>query len=261
MSILEKIVYHKKNEILDQKLKNPLARFQKMLKKSDRDFKKSISKPGLNIIAEIKKASPSNGVLRKDFSPIQIAKIYEKYAQAISVLTDEEFFQGKLEYLTEVRNVTTIPILQKDFVIDEYQIYQSRLYEADAILLIAAILTKSQIDRFLKIAQSLDIDCLVEVHNEEELKKVLKTNAQIIGINNRDLNTLKVDLNTTLNLCKIIPEDKIIVSESGIKNPHDLTLLKDKVDAVLIGACFMKAHDVEICVKEFLFTSETSGLL
>ncbi len=218
-------------------------------------FKKNVSRKGhINLIAEIKKRSPSKGVMRLDFDPLQIALAYQAAgASAISVLTDERFFDGKLGYLKTVKERVTIPVLRKDFIIDEYQIYEAALYGADAILLIAHILTLEELIRFREIAKSLGMDVLVEVHNEEEIEKAVASYASIIGINNRDLNTFNVDIATTQRLIRLIPENKIIVSESGIKSYEQIMFLKSLgVNAVLIGETFMKNKNIGEKVRELM---------
>lgn len=242
--MLDKIIEIKKKEIKRLKLN-----FEH-LKPSNRDFKKSLM--GKNrLIAEIKKGSPN--FLRKDFDLVSIAKSYEKYdIAAISVVTDKRLFYSDISFLEIVHKLTTKPILRKDFIIDEIQIYESRLYGADAILLIASLLSPAQIDRFIEVSTKLGMDCLVEVHTKEELKKVLKTKAEIIGINNRDLNTLKIDLHTTLELIKYIPKDCIVVSESGFTDKEDIKLVKDKVNAFLIGSWIMKSKDIEATLTKIL---------
>jgi len=221
-----------------------------------RDFLKSINKPRqISLIAEIKKASPSEGVIRQDFNHQEIAKIYqETEVQAISVLTEEDFFQGNINYLKEVKDSTQVPILRKDFIIDEYQIYESRYYGADALLLIADLLTQEQITNFAQIAQELGMAALVEVHDEKELKKVLKLKTvNLIGINNRNLHTLEVDSKTTERLYLLIPKDKTVVVESGIKNKQDVMFLKILgIQACLIGTAFMKEPDLKAAVQNLM---------
>lgn len=208
----------------------------------------------LSLIAEIKKASPSKGIIREDFDPVKIARIYEENsASAISVLTDKGFFQGDIEYLTMVRRAVKIPVLRKDFIIDEFQIYEARAYGADALLLIAAILDKTQIVEYQHLALELGLDSLLEVHTESEIEKALDSDAQIIGINNRDLSTFKTDIDTTRRLIRLIPDDKILVSESGIEARDDILLLKDLgVRAVLIGETLMKCDDIGKKIRELL---------
>ncbi len=250
--LLDKIIKNKKQEIKKSKKNLPLNSFKSNLKPSERNFKKAISK-GFNLIAEIKKASPSKGIINKNFNLEEAAKIYQrnKHVKAVSVLTDYKFFFMAPTCLRTVRKLNKKPLLRKDFTIDPYQIYESRLYGADAILLIARILTKTKIKNFIKIAKKYDMDCLVEIHNEKELKK-LPNNVEIIGINNRDLDTLKINLNTTLNLIKKIPKDKVIVTESGYYSNEDIKKIKDKVNAVLIGTSILKAKDINKKVNELL---------
>jgi indole-3-glycerol phosphate synthase len=256
--ILDKIVAHKKLEVATQKKRTSLGEIKRSLTGVDlvRGFKQAISAPGrVNLIAEIKKASPSRGVIRSDFDPEAIARIYEDNgAVAISVLTDRQFFQGDLSFLATVRSVTSsVPILRKDFVIEEYQIYQSRLAGADAILLIAAVLDLPTLSRFLSIASDLDLDCLVEVHTEDELHMVLNTSASIIGINNRDLRTFKTDIQTTARLIEMIPEDRVIVSESGISSKEDVEFLqKCGVHAMLVGEALMRSDDIGLQIKQLM---------
>ena len=247
--ILDTIVAHKRDEVKIHKERTPLTELKQIWRdaKPTRDFKAAISKPGkINLIAEIKKASPSKGLIREDFDPIAIARIYQANgAAAISVLTDERFFQGRLSYLADVRRVTSIPLLRKDFIIDEYQIYQARAAGADAILLIAAILKLEKMQDFLSVAHELGLDCLVEVHTESELEKVLKTDAQIIGINNRNLKIFKTDINTTFHLKKNLPDGKIVVSESGIRSRRDVKMLQEcGVDAILVGEALMRSTEI-----------------
>lgn len=218
-------------------------------------FKKNISRPHhINLIAEIKKASPSKGILRGDFNPVKIAITYQANgASAISVLTDERFFEGKLEHIKKVRGNISIPILRKDFFIDEYQIYETVEAGAEAILLICEILSIAELTKFYNLAIELGLDCLVEVHNEEDIEKALAVNAAIIGINNRDLHTFKVDLGVTQRLIRLIPQNKVIVSESGIKCYEDIMFLKSLgVNAVLIGEAFMEADDIASKMREMM---------
>ena len=255
--ILDTIVAHKQEEVKIQKNQLPLSELRQTLRDTSttRNFKAAISTPGqINLIAEVKKASPSKGIIREDFDPIAIAQIYQSSgASAISVLTDERFFQGSLSYLTTICETTSIPLLRKDFIIDEYQIYQARAAGADAILLIASILDFRTMQTLLKIAHSLDLDCLVEVHTESELKKVLDTDAQIVGINNRDLRTFQTNLNTTVQLRKLIPQDKVVVSESGIHFRQDVKLLQEcGIYAILVGESLMRSADINAKVKELM---------
>lgn len=253
--ILDDIVAHKKLEVDIQKSDAPLEVIRRDLSNVDavRGFKTAISAPGtINLIAEIKKASPSRGVIRSDFDPEAIARIYEDNgAAAISVLTDSRFFQGDLSFLARVRSATSsIPILRKDFIIDEYQIYQSRLAGADAILLIAAILDLPTLTRFLSIASDVDLDCLVEVHTADELRLALDTDAPVIGINNRDLRTFETDIRTTGRLMQMMSKDRVVVSESGIFSEEDVEFLRGcGVNAMLVGESLMRSDDIGLKVR------------
>ncbi|HBG60390.1 MAG: hypothetical protein A2Y03_00405 [Omnitrophica WOR_2 bacterium GWF2_38_59] len=219
-------------------------------------FKKKISEPGkLNLIAEIKKASPSKGVIRKDFNCLEIAKAYqENGAAAISVLTEDKYFLGDMRYLEDVSNNTNVPVLQKDFFVDEGQIYEARVHGASAILLIVAALDDDTLRRFIELASRLDIDCLVEIHNEKELARALFADAEIIGINNRDLKTFDVDLGISERLIGKIPREKVIVVESGIKTHEDINkIYKLGANAVLIGETFMREQDIGKKIQEVIY--------
>lgn len=217
--------------------------FGKALKREDR----------LSIIAEIKKASPSAGIIREDFDPVSIARDYVmSQVQAISVLTEKDFFMGDDSYLFKVRQTVPVPVLRKDFIIDIWQIYQARSLGADAILLIVSILENELLKKMLIIAGILGMQCLVEVHDEAELERALDAGAKIIGINNRNLKTFEVDLKTTERLINKISHDRVVVSESGIKTVEDMKYLRGiGVDAVLIGESFMRAGSVSEKIKEF----------
>lgn len=205
----------------------------------------SIPKGKLHIIAEVKKASPSAGVIVEHYQPGKIARDYQNNeVSALSVLTDEKFFHGNIQHLTVVKEMTTLPILRKDFIIDEYQIYEARYYGADAVLLIAGILFRKELQKFLTCAREIGLHCLVEVHTESELRKVLDTDAEIIGINNRNLSTLRVDIHTTERLRPLIPPGKVVVSESGIRSKEDIKLLKNMdINAILIGHYLLEKKD------------------
>jgi len=222
-----------------------------------RDFLAALRNPksgAIALIAEVKKASPSAGVIRPDFDPVQIARDYEAAgASCLSVLTDEKFFQGSLDYLRQIRAAVKLPLLRKDFIIDEYQIHEARVAGADAVLLIAACLEKQQIEDYLGIARLLGLDVLVESHTYKELDKALRAGATLVGINNRDLTTFTVSLQTTLNLLKDIPDDSTVVSESGIRTRDDVVKLHQAgVDAVLVGESLMREKDIGKKVKELL---------
>ncbi|MFI5303868.1 MAG: indole-3-glycerol phosphate synthase TrpC [Nitrospiria bacterium] len=204
----------------------------------------------IHLIAEIKKASPSKGILRENFSPVEIAGIYESSgATAISILTEENYFMGSLSHLEEVRNKVKLPLLRKDFLIDEIEIIEAKAYGASAILLIAAILEPNQMHEYFLQAKDIGLDVLTEVHSEKELEKVVEW-APVIGINNRDLTTFEVDLRTTVRMLKYIPKGRIVVSESGISKKEELfELIAHGVNAVLIGEVFMRQKDVKFAVE------------
>jgi len=254
-SILLEIANHKRKEVAARKDLAPLDSFLNKIQSSSREFKKALIKNGVSLIAEIKQASPSEGIIRSsDFDVNKIAETYElSGASAISVLTDKKYFGGDFNYLREVAETTkTTPILCKDFIVDEYQIYEARYYGADAVLLIAGILSIDQMESLLLVARKLKMNAICEVHNLEELKNVLETSADIIGINNRDLHTFKIDLNTTNRLITKIPKGKIIISESGIYSRDDVDSLNENIDAILVGACLMKAANVEEKITELI---------
>ncbi len=242
--ILDKIVARKKEEVADllsRGMENPPEQVE-----PPRGFLQSlIDFDGIAVIAEAKKASPSKGVICKDFDPVAIGVDYEKGgAQALSVLTDVDFFQGSLAYIPAVRNKVSLPVLRKDFIIHEEQIRQARAFGADAILLIVAILDKVQLRDYRLLAEDLGMDCLVEVHDEWEGEAALNAGSRLIGVNNRDLRDFSVDLGTTLRVKAMIPDDVPVVSESGIKNYDDVLKLADNgVTAVLVGETLMRAAD------------------
>ncbi|MFT9496719.1 indole-3-glycerol phosphate synthase TrpC [Anaerosolibacter sp.] len=253
--ILDEIVAYKKKRLEQEKLQTSMDILLRSLKdrKAAIDFKGALKKcGGLRIIAEVKKASPSKGIIREDFHPLAIAEQYEiNKVQAISVLTEDKFFQGNVQYLQQIRENTLLPLLRKDFMIDPYQIYESKVLGADAILVIAAILTDKELVTFQRIAKEIGLYCLVEVHTQEELERVLGTEAEIIGINNRNLKTFETTLETTEKLMKMIPKGKIIISESGIHERKDMEFLeKLGIDGVLIGEGLMRAASIGEKLKE-----------
>lgn len=209
---------------------------------------------GAGLIAEVKKASPSKGVIREDFDPVKIAKIYEENgANCISVLTDEPYFQGHDDFLVAVKNEVSIPVLRKDFMIDPYQIYESRVLGADCILLIMAALSDEQALELQETALSLNLDILIEVHNLEELERSLKLNPMMIGVNNRNLKTLKVDINTSYDLLMHIPDGCVKVSESGISSHEDLNNLHQSgYKGFLVGESLMREDDIGTALKNLL---------
>lgn len=221
-----------------------------------RPFIEAIHKPRtISLIAEIKKQSPSAGLIRENFNHLEIAGLYQETGvQAISVLTEEDFFGGNLTFLQEVKNAVTVPVLRKDFIFEPYQIYESRVFGADAVLLIADLLSQETISELVDLASSLGLAALVETHNEKDLKKVLKLKqVNLIGINNRDLHTLETDFKTTEKLFPLIPKEKIVVIESGIKSSQDVLFLKILgAAAVLIGQAFMQSPDIKKKVEEVM---------
>jgi len=251
MNRLEEILEAKRQEI--ERLRPRAAELdrQAQARKDFRDFRGAVesSEEKIAVIAEIKKASPSAGVIAKSFKPVEIAKNYEQAgANAISVLTDSKFFQGSLEHLRNVRNAVSLPLLRKDFIWDRAQIAESAANGADAILLIVAALTQDQLVRLLKGAKEYRLDALVEVHSIDELQRALEAGAEIVGINNRDLTTFDVDLGVTEKICREVPDEIILVSESGIKTPQDVAKVKAcGVDAILVGEALMRG---EISIKQ-----------
>ena len=253
--ILNKIVAVKHEEVAAAKKRMPLPamRADAESRVLTRDFegalRAKIAKGQAAVIAEVKKASPSKGVLRANFEPADIAQSYMEgdgkvSAACLSVLTDRQFFQGQPDYLKQARASTTLPVLRKDFMVDAYQIYESRAMGADAILLIAACLDDAQMADFEAIARSLDMAVLVEVHDRPELERALKLKTPLVGINNRNLRTFEVTLDTTLGMLKDVPADRLLVTESGILKPADVKTMRDAgVHAFLVGEAFMRADD------------------
>jgi indole-3-glycerol phosphate synthase len=227
-----------------------------------RGFDATLARPAgepIRLIAEIKKASPSKGLIRADFDPVRIAETYAGAgAHALSVLTDQRFFQGDLAFLAAVRAAVPLPILEKDFVIDEFQIYEARALGADAVLLIAAALEDGQLRDYAHVAREAGLAALVDVHNERELERVIET-AALIGINNRDLATFDTDLATTERVVRHVPDDRIVVSESGIARRDDIERLSAlDIDAVLVGETFMRSPVIEDKVRELMGESSPS---
>ncbi|CAN1537577.1 TrpC Indole-3-glycerol phosphate synthase [Methylophilaceae bacterium] len=249
--ILNKILATKKTEVAASKLAVSLDQLQAQAEAQGepRDFVGSIHKKVMAnkaaVIAEIKKASPSKGVIREDFKPAEIAKSYEKAGAAcLSVLTDEQYFQGSAAYLKQARAACKLPVLRKDFIIDEYQVFEARAMGADCILLIVAALELAQMQKLEALANELGMAVLVEVHDADELALALQLDTPLIGINNRNLRTFEVSLQTTLELLKIMPEDRFVVTESGIFTPDDVKLMMDnQVQGFLVGEAFMRQDD------------------
>ncbi len=262
--ILNKIVAVKREEVAMAIKRKPLAamRFDAESRVLTRDFvgalraKISAGKPA--VIAEIKKASPSKGVLRTDFIPADIAQSYAEHGAAcLSVLTDKDFFQGSIDYLKQARASCSLPVLRKDFIIDPYQVYESRVMGADCILLIAACLDDAQMKALEALALSLDMAVLVEVHDRAELERALTLRTPLLGINNRNLQTFEVSLDTTLGLGKEVPADRLLVTESGITTAADVARLREaKVNAFLVGEAFMRAEDPGVALAD-LFPDAT----
>jgi indole-3-glycerol phosphate synthase len=255
---LKEIIAKKKERILlaKQSLPEEDLKVKVQALSPTRPFIESINKKNeISLIAEIKKASPSEGVIRQDFNPQGIAKIYQDAgAQALSVLTEEDFFQGSLSYINEAKSAVNLPVLRKDFILEPYQVYESRFFGADAVLLIADLLSRDKLSELINLANTLGLDSLVEAHTEKELKKVLGLKeVPLIGINNRDLHTLEVDFKVTEKLFPLIPKDKPVVVESGIKTRQDTLFLKILgAKAVLIGTAFMEAVDIKNKIEEIM---------
>ncbi len=255
--ILDTIIAHKQKELAAEQIEVPLASLEREVinLSPTRAFSDAIKGSGtVRLIAEVKKKSPSKGIIREDFHPVSIAETYvENGAAAISVLTDKHFFAGELDYLRAIRAVADVPLLRKDFTIDPYHIYQARVAGADAILLIVAALTPTQLRTFMDIADALSLASLVEVHTQEELAIALDVDAQIIGINNRDLRTFHTDIATTFHLREAIPADRIVVSESGIYTREDVAKLQEAgVHAMLVGESLMRSPDIGQQVRRLL---------
>jgi indole-3-glycerol phosphate synthase len=254
--MLDKIIAQKRKQVEQTKKVVAMAYLQERIahQKPSLDLAPTLKGDQVRLIAEVKQASPSRGLLSPDFDPIKSARTYaEGGAAAVSVLTETEYFMGSVEHLAEIREVVRLPLLRKDFIFDPYQVYESRAYGADALLLIAAILSQGQLNELVSLSHSLGLGCLVEVHNEDEVERAALSEAGIIGINNRDLNTFAVDINITGRLRPLVPKEKIVVSESGIKGRRDMEKLKNwGVDAALVGEALVTAGDVRAKIKELL---------
>ena len=252
---LRQILETKKGEVARLKPKTEILKAAAAERNDFRSLEMALGqdRESLALIAEVKKASPSAGVIAADFDPVAIAKAYEAAgASAISVLTDEQYFQGHLSYLTRIRHEVGIPVLRKDFIIDEVQIYEAAVAGADAILLIVAALDQAQLVDLLEIATAFQLDALVEVHDLAEMERALDTEARIIGVNNRNLHTFEVDLRTTELLSQELPPDLILVSESGIKSRSDAEKVRSwGADAILVGEALMRSGDIAGMVREF----------
>lgn len=252
---LDKIVAEKRKELEKRQKATPLPQLKDAIKEKPLplDLAQALKGDSLSLIAEVKRASPSKGAIRPDLDPVRLAKSYVRGgAAAISVLTERRYFGGSGADLEAIRqHLPDTPLLRKDFIIKPYQVYEARAWGADALLLIVAILDDAELERLLSLSHELGMQCLVEVHKEEELERALAQDIKIIGINNRDLDTLEVDIDTTRRLCPLIPPDRITVSESGIKGPGDIEKLKGwGIKAVLIGEALVTADDAAARIKE-----------
>lgn len=260
-TVLEKILVRKREEIEQARRHTPEAALHDAIESAPevRGFvaalkrRHEVGEPG--VIAEVKKASPSKGVIRDDFRPAEIAKSYEKGGAAcLSVLTDRDFFQGDDAYLRQARGVVSLPVLRKEFIIDPWQVLQTRALGADCVLLIAAALPAERLFELNDLVRQLGMDCLIEVHNEAELDVALQTGNHMIGINNRDLNTFETSLAVTTDLLFSIPDDRLVVSESGIHTAADVRLLREHgVHSFLVGEAFMRAEDPGAALSELFF--------
>jgi indole-3-glycerol phosphate synthase len=255
--ILDEIVANKRVELAATMQRVPLDKISSTAHRAPSPLSLASALKGkkLRLIAEVKKASPSRGVIRADFDPVKIASVYAEHgATAISVLTESKYFQGSLAYLQAIKcmlRTRNLPLIRKDFIFDPYQVYEARAYGADSLLLIASILDNSLLQDLLGLSAKLGMDCLVEVHDETDLKKALDCGAKIIGINNRDLRTFKVDIAVTRRLKPLIPANRLVVSESGIKSAGDIAVMKElKVNAVLIGEALVSSTDIGARILE-----------
>ena len=250
MNILDEIVAKTKSKLEEKKQGLSLEELSSKIdfeNLKETNFKKSLQKKAEAIIAEIKRASPSAGIISDNFDPVLKSKEYESFgASALSILTEEDYFLGNIEYLKDVKAITSLPILRKDFIVDEYQIYESKLIGADCILLIASILNDEELKNFSEIAERLKLDYIIEVHDEEELQRVQHFSNAIIGVNNRNLKTFDVDINNSVELKKIFEGENIFIAESGIKSKKDIEYLKQhNINVFLIGESLMKGDFFE----------------
>ena len=256
MTILDEIAEKTRERIAGCKTKHPLEELRSRALESEKDtgfpFETALKKKEISMICEVKRASPSKGLIAPDFPYVEIAKEYEAAgASAISCLTEPFYFQGRNEYLQEIARAVQIPVLRKDFTVDEYMLYEARLMGASAVLLICAILSDEQLKEYLMIANELGLSALVEAHTEKEVERAVECGSRIVGVNNRDLKTFTVDLTTSIRLREMVPKDRIYVSESGIRNAEDIAkLYKNGTDAILIGETMMLAADKKAKLQE-----------
>lgn len=258
--ILDEICAHKRTEVEAAKSRRSRRSLEAAAADAPapRDFRAALRKEGISLIAEIKRASPTRGVFMEHINIGDLAALYERAgARALSILTDEKYFRGTLDDLVTVRKNVEIPCLRKEFIVDEYQIFEARTAGADAILLIVRILSDEQIKDYLQIARSLGMAVLVETHDAHEVERALNCDAAIIGINNRDLATFHVDINTTLELKKMVPGGKVLVSESGIHTREQVQMLEDGgIDAILVGESLVTSQDIAGKIRELLGADE-----
>ena len=261
LTLNNKIIADKKIELIERKAARPLESFKHQAKPTTRSFYQALAAPGTQFILECKKASPSKGLIRQPFDLTEITQAYKQYATCMSVLTDEKYFQGSFDYLAFVRSQVEQPLICKDFFIDEYQVYMARIYGGDAILLMLSVLDDEQYKALHAVADSLNMSVLTEVSNEEEVHRALALNAQIIGINNRDLRDLSTDLATTERLRKLIPSNKVVISESGIYTHQDVKRLAPLCNGFLIGSSLMAEADLlQACRRVILGENKVCGL-
>lgn len=256
-SILDQIMAAKREEIANAQAKVPVAELRARVRDlpPPRDFAAAIAQqPRISLIAEIKRSSPSRGLIRADFDPQKIARAYyENGATCLSVLTDERFFGGHLDFLSSVRQVVPLPLLRKDFMIDAYQLLEARVHGADAVLLIAECLLDSRLEELHQQARELHLTTLVEIYDPDHLPRVLACQPRLLGVNNRDLHTFQMDLDRSLRLRSQVPREVLFVSESGIETAHDVARLQQAgVDAILVGESLMKQPDIGLAVRELL---------
>ncbi|MGL5743104.1 MAG: indole-3-glycerol phosphate synthase TrpC [Legionella sp.] len=254
-SVLQRIAQHKQEEVARAKKSKPLNSLEQQPIMPRRDFIAALlDKKTPSIIAEIKRASPSKGLIRETFHVPEIATTYAQHgARCLSVLTDIDFFQGHPDYLTQAKNPCNLPVLRKDFILDSYQIYESRALNADCILLIVALLDDAQLTDFCQLAQELEMAVLVESHNQEELERALRLPTPLIGINNRSLHTFKTDLHLSIDLKKYVPDGRILITESGINTHADICLMQSHgINTFLIGESLMRAQDIGKALDQLL---------
>lgn len=260
-TILDKIIAKKREEVASAKRQLPLAELESLVTRAapSRDFIEALNRPGeVRLIAEVKKASPSAGVIREDFHPVEIAETYAAAGAAcISILTDESFFQGSLDYLRAIRAAVDLPLLRKDFIIDRYQLVEARAAGADCVLLIAECLSAEELMTLHNEARELGLQTLIELYDDENLPAVLATQCRLVGVNNRDLRTFETDLQHTVRMRSQIPNDRLVVGESGIRTHADVRMLGESgVSAILVGESLMRQPDIDLAVRRLLGTAE-----